>query len=204
MDVVFLDIQMPGLSGFEVVERLPEGPMVVFTTAYDQHAIKAFELNALDYLLKPIERDRLDRTLDRVAARRDDARQDLRAALERLARDLRGPTWFEHVASRVGDRVHLVPVDQVTHVVARLKAAYAVTATTEHMLDMTVTDLERKLDPGKFLRIHRATLVNLAWISELHSDFGGRLIVRLKDARRTELSVSRDRVRVLKERLGLA
>jgi two-component system, LytTR family, response regulator len=187
------------------VDRLPAGPGVIFTTAYDQHAVKAFETNALDYLLKPIERERLDRALDRVAARRDDpARVDVRAALERLMRELRAPAFLDHLASRVGERVQLVVVDQVTHLVARQRATYAVTGTAEHMLDMTIAELEKKLDPARFLRIHRATLVNVAWIGELHADFGGRLIVRLKDPRRTELTVSRDRVRAVKERLGLA
>lgn len=203
-DVLFLDIHMPGLDGFEVVERLPAGPMVVFTTAYDQHAVHAFETNALDYLLKPIERERLDRTLDRVIdRRRRPVEADLHGALERLARSLRTPAFLDHVASRVGDRVHVIPIEQVTHVLARDRATYALTAVTEHMLDMTIADLEKKLDPARFMRIHRAALVNLAWIAELHADFGGKLLVRLKDERRTELTVARDRVRALKERLGL-
>jgi two-component system LytT family response regulator len=204
VDVLFLDIHMPGLSGFEVVKRLPVGPLVVFTTAYDQHAVQAFEANALDYLLKPIERARLDRTLDRIANRRAAAAGgEVRDALERLARQLKPPAFLDRLASRVGDRVHLVTVDQVTHVFARARATYAATAAGEHMLDATLADLERRLDPGSFLRIHRATLVNLAWVGELHADFGGRLVLRLRDARRTELVVSRDRVRPLKERLGL-
>lgn len=204
VDVIFLDIHMPGLSGFEVVERLPRGPLVVFVTAYDQHAVQAFELNAVDYLLKPVERARLDRTLERVARRRDEpAAGDWRHALERLARHLRAGTFLEHLAARAGDRVQLVAVDEVTHVFARDRATYAVAGGREHLLDVTLADLERKLDPARFLRIHRATLVNVRWIGELHSDIGGRLLLRLKDDRRTDLVVSRDRVRAVKERLGL-
>lgn len=196
---------MPGLSGFEVVERLAGGPPVVFVTAYDQHAVQAFELNAVDYLLKPVERARLDRTLDRVAGRRDDpARGDWRQTLERLAAHLRGDTFLDHLASRAGDRVQLVPVDEVTHVFARDRGTYAVTMGREHLLDVTLADLERKLDPARFLRIHRATLVNVRWIGEVHSDIGGRLLLRLKDDRRTDLVVSRDRARAVKERLGFA
>lgn len=203
-DVLFLDIHMPGLSGFQVVERLPGGPLVIFTTAYDQHAVHAFEVNAVDYLLKPIERERLDRALDRVARRRDDpVRRDPDGALLRLAKYLRETAFLDHLAARTGDRVQLVPVAQVTHVVAKDRATYAVTGTAEHLLDTTIAELERKLDPGKFIRIHRGTLVNLTWVSELHAEFGGRLLVRLKDGRHTELIVSRDRVRPLKERLGL-
>jgi two-component system LytT family response regulator len=204
VDVLFVDIHMPGLSGFEVVERLPPGPMVVFTTAYDQHAVQAFEVNAVDYLLKPVERERLGRTLERLVARRDAAGEDWRGALERLAQHLRASTFLAQLASRVRDRVQLIPVDQVTHVTARQRATYAVTSTAEHMLDMTLGELERRLDPARFFRIHRATLVNVAWIAELHPDEDGHLLVCLNDARRTELPVSRDRVRALKERLAIA
>ena len=203
-DVVFLDIQMPGLSGLQVAERVPPHAMVVFTTAYEQHAVAAFEVNAVDYLLKPIARERLNATLDRLAARREDpAREGLRETLARLSGQLRTATHLGHLASRVGERVHLIPVDEVTHVVARDRATYAVTATAEHMLDSTIVDLERRLDPGRFLRIHRGALLNVTYVAELHADFGGRLTVRLKDPRRTELVVARDRVRALKERLGL-
>ena len=203
VDVVFLDIQMPGLTGFEVVERLAGDIIVVFTTAYDRHAVQAFETSAADYLLKPIEPARLERTLDRIERRRAEPAGDLRGVVERVVRELRGPSFLEHLASRTGDRVRLVPVAQVTHVAARDRATYAVTAAGEHMLDVSIVELERRLDPSKFTRIHRGTLVNLAWIGELHADFGGRLIVRLRDDRRTELPVSRDRVRALKERLGV-
>jgi two-component system LytT family response regulator len=204
VDVLFLDIHMPGLGGFQVVERIPAGPMVVFTTAYDQHAVRAFEVNAIDYLLKPIERERLHRTLERLVRRRDEpAGGGLDAALERLARALRANPFLDHVASRGRDRVHLIPVAEVTHLLARERATYAVTAAAEHMLDVTLAELERRLDPGRFFRIHRAIIVNVAWVGELRADGGGHLSACLKDPRRTELPVSRDRARPLKERLGL-
>lgn len=205
VDVAFLDIHMPGLSGFDVVRQLPPGCMVVFTTAYDQHAVAAFEVNAVDYLLKPIAAERLQAALDRIAERRKDpARDDVRSTLERLAGYLRGDAHLAHLASRVGERVQLIPIDQVTHVFARERATYAATPSGEHMLDATIVELERKLDPAKFVRIHRGTLLNLAWVSELHADFGGRLVVRLRGDKRHELVVSRDRVRPLKDRLGLS
>jgi two-component system, LytTR family, response regulator len=205
VDVLFLDIHMPGLSGFQVVERIPAGPAVVFTTAHDRHAVQAFEVNAADYLLKPVERARLDATLERVASRRaEPPASDLRATLERLAAHLRGGAFLDHVASKARDRVQLVPVEEVTHLVARHRATYAVTAAGEHMLDMTLLELERRLDPSRFFRIHRAVLVNLACVAGLRADEDGHLVICLKGAARAELPVSRDRVRALKERLGVA
>jgi DNA-binding LytR/AlgR family response regulator len=204
VDVVFLDIHLPGLSGFEVMTRLPDGPMVVFVTAYDHHAVQAFEVNAVDYLLKPVERERLDRTLDRLeAAARTPGAGGLRASVERLVRSLTASGFLERLASRVGERVQLIEVRQVTHVIARDRATYAVTPTASHMLDVTIADLERRLDPAAFVRIHRGAVVNLAWVAELHADLGGRLLIRLKDDKRTELTVARDRVSEVKARLGL-
>jgi len=99
--------------------------------------------------------------------------------------------------------IQLLDVGEVTHLVARGRGLYAVTASGEHLLDSTLAELERRLDPARFLRVHRTAVVQLAWIDEVHAHFGGRLIVRLRDARRTEVEVSRDRARLLKERLGL-
>ena len=204
IDVLFLDIHMPGLSGFQVVERVPPGPAVVFTTAHDQHAVRAFEVNAVDYLLKPVERARLDTALDRVAARRaGPSGDDVRDLLGRLAQTLRAGPFLEHLAARTRERVQLIPAADVTHVLAKDRATYAVTTSAQHMLDATLLELERRLDPARFLRINRGILVNLAWVGELRAEPGGHLAVRLKDAARTELAVSRDRVRALKERLGV-
>lgn len=204
VDVLFLDIQMPGLSGFQVVERLLPGPMIVFTTAYDHHAVHAFEANAADYLLKPIERRRLDRTLDRLEGRRTEPRRDdLRAVVDAVVRSLHGPVFLDRLASRIGERVHLLDVADVTHLVTRDRAVYAVAGAKEHLLDGTLAELERRLDPARFFRIHRGALVQLAWVAEVHAHFGGRLLVRLKDSARTELEVARDRARALKDRLGL-
>jgi two-component system LytT family response regulator len=178
--------------------------MVVFTTAHDEHAVRAFEVNAVDYLLKPVERARLERTLDRVAARRTSpSGDDVRETLTRLAEHLRAAPFLAHLAARTRDRVRLVPVEEVSHVLAKDRATYAVTASAQHMLDVTLSELERRLDPARFLRINRGILVNVGWVAELHAEPGGQLAVRLKDAPRTELPVSRDRVRALKERLGL-
>jgi two-component system, LytTR family, response regulator len=203
-DVVFLDIHMPGLTGFQVLERLPASPAVVFTTAHDAHAVRAFEVNAVDYLLKPVERARLEATLDRLRERRRPAGEpELGATLQRLAEHLRRGSFLTHVASKTRDRVQLVPVEEVTHLVARHRATYAVTVDGEYMLDMTLLELERRLDPARFFRIHRAMLVNLAYVTELRPDEDGHLTICLKAPGRAELPVSRDRVRALRERLGV-
>lgn len=204
-DVVFLDIHMPGMSGLELAARLPRGLCVVFTTAYDQHALEAFEASAVDYLLKPVVPARLDRALDRVERlRAAPAPGEVAAALERLAASLRAApaAFLQRVPFRSRDGVQFIDVARITHFIARDRLTHAVTAEAAHVVDYGLADLEAKLDPARFLRIHRATLLNLDHLDEIQPWPGGRLLVRLKDSKRTQLEVARDRVQALKERLG--
>jgi two-component system LytT family response regulator len=207
-DVLFLDIEMPGMTGFQMLARLDPQPLVVFTTAYGQYALEAFGVNSIDYLLKPIEAAQLERALDKVERmrRRAEPRPEIRELLDRVAA-LAGPgaqqPYPDRIASKIGERVEFVDLKKVTHFFASDKLTYAATAAKNYVIDHTIQELEQKLDPRKFLRIHRATLLNVDYIHELHSWFAGRMMVRLKDEKRTELGVSRDRVRALKERLGI-
>lgn len=205
VDAVFLDIQMPGMNGFELLGRLKSQPAVVFTTAFDRYALQAFEVNSIDYLLKPIEAQQLDRALGRLERYRDSApRPDLKAVIEQLAAALSAtqPAYPERLSSRVGDRVQIIDVALITHFFARDKLTYAAARGKDHVVDHSITELEERLDPRKFVRIHRAILLNVDYVDEVHAWLGGGLRVRLKDSKRTELSVARDRVRLLKERLG--
>jgi two-component system LytT family response regulator len=205
VDALFLDIQMPGLNGFEMLARLQSQPFVIFTTAYDQYALRAFEVNSIDYLLKPIEAEHLDRALAKLERlRRTGAPPELRAVVEQLAAALnpRASDYPDRIASRVGDRVQFVDLCRVTHFIAKDKLTYAITDEKSFVVDSSVSELEQRLDSKKFIRIHRSSLLNLDWVQEVHSSFAGGMIVRLKDTKRTELPVARDRARALKQRLG--
>jgi two-component system LytT family response regulator len=206
-DVCFLDIQMPRLDGFEVLARLPSQPMVIFTTAYDQYALKAFGVNSVDYLLKPVEPEALERALKKVERLRgagQSGQPDLQALLKQLTDSLRAtkPEYPDRIASRLGDRLWFIDLAQVTHFYAEDKLTFAVSEGKAYCVDYTIAELESKLDPKKFLRIHRSTVVNVAWIKEVASLPGGALNVRLKDGRQTDLTVARDRAREFKARLG--
>ena len=203
VDVLFLDIQMPGIDGFEALSMLNPQPLVVFTTAYDQFALKAFEVNSIDYLLKPIEERHLLRALDKIERLRSGGvPRDLASQLASLLQS-RQPSYPERIASRVGERLQFLDLDQITHFFARDKLTYAATKARNHVVGYTISELEQKLNPKHFCRIHRATLLNLSYVLELDAWFEGRVLARLKDERRTELQVSRDRVQELKKRLGL-
>jgi len=207
-DVCFLDIQMPRLNGFEMLARLPVQPVVVFTTAHDQYALKAFAVNSVDYLLKPVDPAQLDRALDKVErlqSRAEVSQPDLQGLLERLADSVRNtrPEYPERIASRLGDRLWFIDLASVTHFFARDKLTYAVEGGKSYSVDYTIAQLETLLNPRRFLRIHRSTLVNTAWIREVTTLPGAGLNVRLKDATGTDLTVSRDRAREFKARLLL-
>jgi DNA-binding LytR/AlgR family response regulator len=203
VDLLFLDIQMPALTGFDVVERLPRELPIIFTTAYDRYALDAFSVNSIDYLLKPVEPERLVRALDKHERLTGQARPDVKALARELAAQLSPARRLDRIASRVGDRTTLLDATRVTHVVAKDKLTFAVAEGREHVVDFTLQQLEQRLDPRRFLRIHRATIVNLAFVQELYGDVDAGVVVRLKDERKTELSVARDRVRELKEKLGI-
>lgn len=206
-DVCFLDIQMPRLSGFDVLSRLPKQPIVVFTTAHDQYALKAFAVNSVDYLLKPIRPEQLERALTKIESLRSSGapqQVDIRAVLKDLTDSLRQarPEYLERIASRLGDRLWFIDLPRVTHFYAEDKLTYAVADGKAYCVDHTIAELEEKLDPKKFIRIHRSTLVSVGWIKEVSSLPGGSLNVRLRDEKGTDLTVARDRAREFKAKLG--
>jgi two-component system LytT family response regulator len=211
VDVLFLDIQMPGMNGFELLARLGTQPVVIFTTAYDKYALKAFEVNSVDYLLKPIEPQQLERALEKVRRLGETAGAiQVRAQIQSLALSLADdlPSRARHSANRmsfrVGNRILVIDLDRITHFWSEDKVTFAATDEgAKYITDYSITDLEEKLGSKGFARIHRATLVNLAFIDELHRWFGGRLLIRMKDKNQTKLTVSRVQARNLKDRLGL-
>ena len=209
IDVLFLDIQMPGMNGFDLLARLKVQPFVIFTTAYDEYALRAFEVNSIDYLVKPIETAQLDRALKKLGHLRPvpkpNWQRDPTALLEQLAASLRTQQhdYPRRIASRVGERISFLDLDEVTHFIAQDKLTYAVVNGHRHCIDQTIAELERRLDPARFLRIHRSALVNIDWIHEVNSWFAGKVILSLKDPQRTQIPVARDRVRSLKSRLGI-
>jgi len=209
IDVLFLDIQMPGINGFDLLARLTVQPFVIFTTAYDEYALRAFEVNSIDYLVKPIETAQLARALKKLGRLRPvpkpDWQRDPSLLLEQLAASLRSqqPDYPRRIASRVGERISFLDLDAVTHFIAQDKLTYAVVEGRRHSVDQTIADLERRLNPARFLRIHRSALVNVDWIYEVNSWFAGKVILSLKDAQHTQIPVARDRVRILKSHLGI-
>jgi two-component system, LytTR family, response regulator len=206
-DVCFLDIQMPRLNGFEVLGRLASPPIVIFTTAYDHYALQAFGVSAADYLLKPIELAPLNDALtkvERVLRTGRLAQADVQAVVKQLADALRAakPDYPDRIASRLGERLLFLDLARVTHFHAEDKLTFAMSEGKAYCVDHGIGQLEGTLDPRKWLRIHRSSVVNVEWIKEVASLPGGALCLRLKDAANTELTVARDRARDFKARMA--
>ncbi len=186
-EVVFLDIQMPGLSGLEVAAQLePErAPLLVFVTAFDEHAIKAFELNAIDYLLKPYDRDRLRRTLQRIRERHGAPRQDAASAV-RTARAQTGSSGRLLVPQ--GEELQLIEAASIHWLAADDNYVHVHTAARSYMLRRTLADLIAQLGEQRFVRIHRSTAVNLAEVASLSPLFKGDHELRLRSGTTLRLS----------------
>ena len=197
-DAVFLDIHMPDLSGLEVARHLKgdEAPVVVFVTAYDQHAIEAFELAALDYVLKPIRRDRLEETVERVTreaqlgAKRSGNAAAVREALgsEPLKEAAQSP--LHRLPVRHRREVRLLDLEQVPIVFSRDRLVLARSEGKEYLVDYTLQELEQRLPEGQFVRVHRGALVNMHSIESYGAE-DGVLVLRLKDGTRVEASERR-------------
>lgn len=207
-DVAFLDIKMPGLTGLEVAQGIEGATRVVFVTAYDQYAVTAFEQQALDYLLKPVKRERLEQCVQRLrkalepsaAAAPDDARlaEALRALLARPAGGAAAPAaWLRHVRAGQGEQVHQVAVDDVLFFRADDKYTCVRTAHAEHLIRTPISELAQQLDPARFAQVHRSTLVNLDRVAGTRRDEQSRLWLRIR-GHDAELPVSRAYVHLFK------
>lgn len=198
-DLVLLDIQMPGLGGFEVMEALEDPPPVIFVTAYDEYAIRAFEVNALDYLLKPFSRERLAKAIRRAQetlAEEEDFPAQLGPLLESLAAQ---GQYLARLAVRDRDRIRVLDVGGVDWIGIEGEQVMVHVGDQVYPVRRTLTELEARLDPARFFRAHRAAIVNLDRVKEVIPWFKGSHKLRLTTG--AEVDLSRARARALRKRL---
>ena len=211
-DLVMLDVQMPGLTGFEVARRVMQAGLrsqVVFVTAFDQYAIDAFEVNAVDYLLKPVEPERLAMAVERARKRQTAAPKAPESRIEpdferlvQMLADRQGRR--EQLAIKVDDRFLLVQTDEVVHASVEDDQIRVVTNSLSGTSNYrTLDELQTRLDPAVFWRVHRSHLVNINKIKEIVPWFSRNYILKMKDGKGTEIPVSRSQTRRLREYLKL-
>lgn len=207
-DLVFLDVQMPEMDGFEVLEQLAGQPLpvIIFVTAYDQYAVKAFEVSALDYLLKPFDDARFHKAL--AQARRQIEQQDASELGRKLltllgTREVKAdtpPRCLTRLMVKTAGRVLFIRADEIDWIEAHDNYVQLHVGGKTHLLRQTMSELEAALNPAQFARIHRSTIVNLDRVKELHPHFNGEYLVILHDG--TELKLSRGRKDWLEQWLG--
>lgn len=188
-DVVFLDIDMPGLDGIQMAEvlgTLDRPPAIVFVTAHSEHAVKAFEVAAVDYLMKPVEIERLKQAVERL----EPVEPDKGARVERIPVEKSGKKLLLHA-------------DDILYIMAKDDYTYLHTDGERYLSTLSLSALEKKLEPNGFFRVHRRFLVNLASVREVVPMYGGTLLLTLTDSEGTQVPVSRRRVSTLKKALGL-
>ncbi|MBV9241347.1 MAG: response regulator transcription factor [Acidobacteria bacterium] len=202
VDLLFLDIQMPRINGFELLHDLEWEPSVVFTTAYDAHAIEAFQFRSISYLLKPID-------LVSLRAAIDKARTFAMGVAPRGARANGGEsanrkTALLRIGVQSGERTRIFSPEDISYFVSKDGVTFAVHRSGDrYPINSTIADLEAKLSNSKYLRIRRGTLVNLSFVGEINRWFGGRCILQLLDVPHSKLLVARERVAILRQHLGL-
>jgi len=183
-DLVFLDIQMPRLTGLEVLELTGRRDGIIFTTAYDQHAMRAFELHAVDYLLKPFSQARFDAALERARRLRGQAAP----GLERLLAP--AGAWLARVLVRDGDGLQVLPVEDIAYVEAQADQVAFHAQGREHLKSQRISELEAQLDPARFVRVHRSFIINLAALQGLERTDSDAYVARMRSGKRIPVSRS--------------
>jgi two-component system, LytTR family, response regulator len=194
-DIIFLDIEMPLLNGFEMLAKLSKMPLVVFSTAYDQYAIRAFEENSLDYLLKPVENERLLKTIGKIKSIITNGQGNAAAyanpyadSLMKLLEQMKPKKELFSLSVKSGDRILLVPLTEITHFEAEEKYVFLNTLDGhKYLLNYTLTSLEEKL-PEHYLRVSRASIVNSHHIKEIQKHFNGKYVLILRDRKASQVT----------------
>ncbi len=194
-DVVFMDIQMPEMTGLQVLGRLTCQPDIVFTTAYDQYAVTAFELNAVDYLLKPFTRARFDAAVARLLEAPQRAPQQLTQALAQAGQ--RGIGKLERILVRDRGRIFPLAVGEIEYLKADSKYTAIVARGQTFLVRIGISEIEAQLDPARFIRIHRSALVNLDFVESMRADDQSQLQIEMRDG--ACLTANREASKILRE-----
>jgi len=195
-DAVFLDVHMPGLTGFEVLAALPAAgrPLVVFVTAHNQYALQAFDVSAVDFLVKPVTPDRVSRSLSRLRDR------DAQQRLTRLAAHLEQTQPLRRIVGKRRQECHVLPVETIEAFVAEQELVCAVTAAGRYVVEKTLRELEAALDADQFVRVHRSVILNLATLTVLQPIVRGGATARLQSGQ--VIDISRRYAQPLRDKLG--
>ncbi|HIE16388.1 MAG TPA: response regulator [Bacteroidales bacterium] len=200
-DLIFLDIQMPKLSGFEMLELLDDYPQIIFTTAYDRYAIKAFELNATDYLMKPFSKERFLKALSKARNKISERVKENSNIKQLVSKVKEQRTPIERIFVKTGSRIDVIPVSEIIRINAQDDYAEIVTKNKSYLKKETMNFLEKNLPKTNFIRIHRSSIINSDYIDKIEKYGKESYLVVLKDG--SKINVSKSRIKELKTTLGI-
>ena len=200
-DLIFLDVQMPKLTGFEMLELLDEFPQIIFTTAYDQYAIKAFELNAVDYLMKPFSKERFSQAIEKARKRISD-KENSEATVKTLVKKVKEEAGtIDRIFVKTGSRIDVIPVSEIIRIDAQDDYAEIITKNKSYLKKETMNFLEKNLPRANFIRVHRSSIINSDYMEKIEKYGKESYIVVLKDGSR--VNVSKSRIKELRSTLGI-
>jgi DNA-binding LytR/AlgR family response regulator len=201
--LVFLDVNLPDISGIDVIKVIEHKPMIIFTTAYDEYALQAFEFNAIDFLLKPFSDQRFNQAVDKLKKRLMAPPPQIQDQIQQILSQWQVKNnYLIRIPSKIGDRIFILNAADIVYFASEQKLVFANQFAERFLINYTLEELQNRLDGDQFFRIHRSTIVNLNYVNTIEPLFGGTYIMKVKDKNRTKLNISRNAARQLRERLG--
>ena len=197
-DLIFLDVQMPGMNGFDVLDEITHDPFVIFTTAYDQYAIKAFERNAVDYLLKPIDQERFKLAVDRAIGRMNTEQNNVGELLRNMKTENK-TSYDSHIFVQKSEKLINLAVDEIEHLEASGDYTILTTKNDQFVSSSGIGKLEEILNPETFIRVHRSTIININCLKEIEKHFNGGMIVKMNNGK--SFPVSRTYAKLIRKKV---
>ena len=196
-DLIFLDVQMPGMNGFDVLEEIDHEPYIIFTTAYDQYAIKAFEKNAVDYLLKPLDEERFRLAVNRALKRKTVEKGDLQELIKSFKAE--GKNFESHIFVQKSEKLFNLPVEEIVYLEASGDYTVITTKNDQFVSSSGIGKLEEIMDPDTFIRVHRSTIINLNYLKEIERHFNGGMVVKMQSGK--SFPVSRTYAKLIRKKV---
>lgn len=197
-DVVFLDVQMPGMTGFDVLDEIEHDPFIIFTTAYDQYAIKAFEKNAVDYLLKPLDQERFRLAIERAINRMKLEQNNIGELLRNIKTENKS-SYESHIFVQKSEKLLNLPVEEIVYLEASGDYTILTTKNDQFVSSSGIGKLEEILNPDIFIRIHRSTIINLTSLKEIEKHFNGGMVVKMHNGK--SFPVSRTYAKLIRKKV---
>lgn len=201
-DLIFLDIQLTDITGIDVLHLISSKPVVIFTTAYNDYAIQAFDLQAIDYLLKPFSEDRFNRAVEKALKQMRGDKDGINQFKKLLNEWKPQENYLTRIPSKIGDKIYIINEDDIVYITSEDKLVFAYLFETKYMLNYTLEQLKSRLNPEKFFRIHRSTIVNMDYVRTIETWFAGGYRMIVKDKNKTELTISRSAGKLLRQKLS--